>query len=209
MFGWSPATRQNGDNLNGDTAVITVTDWVKTGKKQQVKMATMRVYTLADWKKLFRNYYIAHPIFQIHHAHWWFPPSTCTRLVLANWKLINYHEIPLDMTELSSYSWENRNLIVFFCYAVLVWSLRHWSYRWHQMALQRLPRRDVDRLLRWMRCKVCGFISLCLDDGFIGCMPLHLFSAYEYTTSTEQCTFYQMSGKICIDRVPRSVSLIS
>ena len=90
-FSWSLATHRNSDKLNGDklivdrqrhvetatawmvtTAVITPTDWVKTVKKQQVKMET-RVYTFTGRKIWFRNYYDAHPIFQTHHTHWWFP----------------------------------------------------------------------------------------------------------------------------------------
>ena len=47
---WSPATRWNGVNLNGDNCG-------HNGKKQQVKTATT---TYTAWQIRFTNYYVAH-----------------------------------------------------------------------------------------------------------------------------------------------------
>ena len=44
----------------GIIAVIAATDWAKTAKKQQIKTATMRVYTFIAWTIWFRNYYVTH-----------------------------------------------------------------------------------------------------------------------------------------------------
>ena len=67
--GWSPVTRWNGDNLNGDNCGHSGDILSQKGEKQQVKTATTRVYTYTAWKIWFRNYYIA-PAFVVWNDYY-------------------------------------------------------------------------------------------------------------------------------------------
>ena len=44
------------ENMSNTCAVMTE----QIGEKQQVNMATTRIYTFTAWKIWFRNYYVAH-----------------------------------------------------------------------------------------------------------------------------------------------------
>ena len=47
---WSPATSRNGNNMSGDNCGHNGDRLSQNAQKQQVKMATTRVYTFTPWK---------------------------------------------------------------------------------------------------------------------------------------------------------------
>ena len=56
----SPETSRNGNNMSGDNCGHSGDRLSQNGEKQQVKTATMRVYTFMAWKLWFRNHYVAY-----------------------------------------------------------------------------------------------------------------------------------------------------